>query len=103
MAQLNDIGVDFVMTIVDQAGVPVDVSSQTTLEICFRREDGSSFARDAEFVGDGTDGVVRYKSVSGDLDKKGTWEFQAHVILPGPPVEDFHSTIDTFEVEGNIC
>jgi hypothetical protein len=75
----NDIGTPFRPTIKDQDGSVVDVSGATTLTIRFERPDGTTFDKDASLNGDGTDGVLKYVTVDGDLNGLGFWELQAYV------------------------
>lgn len=99
----GDIGVDFIVDIVDQDGNVVDLTGATTLELCFLRPDGDPIQRTAVAVTPpGVDGKIHYLSVAGDLTPDGiNWKLQGHVILPGG--EEFHSTTETFIVKKNIC
>ena len=96
---LNDVGTVFKITIKDQDGSVVDVSSASVKQIWLGKPKGGKLTKTAEFDTDGTDGVIKYTSISGDLNVTGTWEIQAHVTTPAGT---WHSTIDTFEVKNNI-
>ena len=90
----EDIGTLFKLTIVDQDGVIVDVSSDPSPEIKFKV--GSQvLTRVAKFTTDGTDGVIEYTTVSGDLNVKGNWTMQGHIILTSG---EWHTTKVNFKV-----
>ena len=90
----GDIGTIFELTIVDQAGVAVDVSSDPSPEILFRRR-GQVLTKEAAFKTNGVDGVIQYTTLSGDIDKSGDWTMQGHVILTGG---EWHTTKVAFQV-----
>jgi hypothetical protein len=96
MAEIHkdDIGTVFKLTIVDQAGAVVDVSSDPSPEIKFRVS-SQEITRVASFTTDGTDGVIQYTSVSGDLTPIGNWTMQGHVDLTAG---EWHTTIVPFKV-----
>jgi type IV secretory pathway VirB6-like protein len=76
----NDIGTIFKATIKDDTTV-VDISSATTKQLIFTKPDGTKLEKDASFFTDGTDGILTYTTVSGDLSVVGTWKVQGYVIL----------------------
>lgn len=78
---LGDVGTQYRATVKDQAGVIVDISGSATKEIVFRSPAGILKTFDAAFVTDGVDGEIEYKTVAGDIDEVGTWEWQPHVII----------------------
>ncbi len=80
---VGDIGTVFRLTIKDQDGVVVDVSSATGAgekEILFQGP-GKLVTQTAVFTTDGTDGDIEYVTVSGDISVVGEWTLQGHVIL----------------------
>ena len=95
---LNDIGTSFERTIKDGSTV-VDVSGATTKEIKLKGPGQTTKTKTAGFKTDGTDGIITYITVADDLDVKGLWEIQAHVVLS---TGDWNSDIGTFEVHENI-
>jgi len=99
MIQLFDIGTVFRVTIVDSAGVVVDISSATTKEIVFMKSGGTVVRHAAVFTKDGTDGTMEYTAVSNDLDTAGKWKIQGRVVLQ---TGDWSSTIDSFYVVKNL-
>lgn len=95
----GDIGTVFKATIKDGTSV-VDVSSATTLQLFFLKPDGDIVTRTATLTGGGTDGVIQYKTVSGDLDQVGSWVVQGNVVLDAS--NSFKSSKHTFIVHDNI-
>jgi len=95
---LNDIGTEFRCTIKDCSTV-VDVSTVTTKELIFVKPSGERLTKTASFYTDGTDGIITYTSVSGDLNECGLWSIQGFVIIG---TGEFHSNIRNFKVERNL-
>ncbi len=95
---LNDIGTVFEVTVQDD-GVIVDISGATTKEIIFKKSRGEVVTKSAAFTTDGVDGKMRYVAVAGDLDERGQWELQAHVVLVAG---DWRSDVDVFTVFPNL-
>jgi hypothetical protein len=81
----DDFGTVFTLTVKDEAGNTVDVSSAsgaTDKQVIFKKpSDGEILTKNASFVTDGTNGQVSYTTVSGDIDEAGHWEMQAKVVL----------------------
>lgn len=75
----NDIGTIFRLEIVDTAGVVIDVSTATVKYIYFQKPDGTKKKKTAAFYTDGSDGIIQYTSVSGDIDQTGAWQVQGYV------------------------
>jgi hypothetical protein len=99
---LNDIGTSFVVTINDcVSGTPtaLDVSGATTLQLIFKSPSGTSSTKTASLNTDGTDGKIKYTTVSGDLNETGTWRLQAYVVIGSGT---WRSEVDTFKVYENL-
>ena len=94
----GDIGVNFNITVMNGTAV-LDVSNANSINIIFQKPDGSDLTKTATLVTNGTDGNIRYTSVSGDLDQVGTWQIQARVNF-GASV--FSTDIQKFKVYRNI-
>jgi hypothetical protein len=94
----GDIGVNFNITVMNGTAV-LNVSNANSISIIFQKPDGSDLIKTATLVTDGTDGNIRYTSVSGDLDQIGTWQIQAKVNF-GASV--FSTDIQKFKVYRNI-
>ena len=79
----NDIGVAFRLTFKDQDDAVVDISSETTKQIFFKKPDKTVVTQTAAWPsgGSGTNGQLEYVTVSGDLNATGTWEWQGYVVL----------------------
>lgn len=77
---IDDIGTQFIVTIKDD-DVAVDLSTATTKQLIFRKPDGTKLTKNASFVTDGTDGKLKYVSVSGDLNEAGYWKLQAYIAI----------------------
>tara|TARA_R110000824_G_scaffold101260_6_gene240582 strand:- start:1499 stop:1828 length:330 start_codon:yes stop_codon:yes gene_type:complete len=102
-AQLNDNGVSFVLTVKDcVAGTEtiVNLSGTTSKEIIFKSPSGTTATKTASFESDGTDGKIKYTTVSGDLNEVGTWRIQAEVQFTAHNV--YRSEIETFKVYENL-
>lgn len=97
--RLGDIGTDFEFTIKNQDGTAQDISAATTKQIIFKKPDLTTSTKTAVLVNTGTDGKMKYKTISGDLDQIGAWSVQARVVLS---TDDFKSDIATFSVHPNL-
>jgi hypothetical protein len=98
--RLNNIGVLIKVTINDcGTDSAVDISTATTKQLIFTKPSGTKVTKSASFFTTGTDGILTYTTVSGDLDEIGTWQFQGYVVIG---TNEFTSTIDTFKVERNL-
>lgn len=60
----------------------IDLSLYGSLQIMFRRPDGSTGAWDATLSTD-DDEWMEYSTLESDLDIPGTWALQSHVFDPG--------------------
>lgn len=78
---------------------PLDISSATTKNIIIEKPDSTILTASGSFVTDGTDGLLYYRTISGDLDQEGTYNVQAYLVMP-----DFtgYSTPVSFTVYPNI-
>lgn len=74
-----DIGTIFRLTITDTAGTAIDVSSATVKYIYFKKPDGTKTKETADFYTNGSDGIIQYTAVSGDIDQVGLWQVQGYV------------------------
>lgn len=90
----GDTGTEFRISITDD-GTAVDISSATELYIIFKKPDGEILTVSANLWSDGTDGIIYYNTVDGDLNQSGQWRIEALVNLGGSV---FYSSIGTFTV-----
>ena len=96
---INNIGTDFQVTITDCNGSALDISDATTKNIIFKKPSGTVLTKTALFVNDGSDGLLRYISVSGDINELGTWKIQADVTTPDGV---WRSNFESFKVYRNL-
>ena len=90
----SDIGTTFQVTVKDEDSNVVDVSGATTKQIIFEKPDGTNLEKDASLVTDGTDGKIKYVTLSGDLSEAGCWRMQGYVVLAtGTWKTDIHEFI----------
>ena len=95
---VGDIGTIFEVTIKDGAST-LNVAGASTKQIIFKRPDNQTVAKAASFKTDGSDGILQYTTVSGDLNQNGTWSLQANLVLAAGT---WRSDITTFEVHANL-
>lgn len=97
---LGDIGTHFEITLYEDCETFLPgVENATVKKVIFKRDDGTAFIRDAVFLTDGTDSIILYETVDGDLDKTGNWEIQAYIETP---LGRWYSSVDCFEVFENL-
>ena len=61
----------------------VDISTSTAREVIFLKPDGTtSTGHVGTFLTDGTDGIIKYITVVGDIDQAGPWKAQARITTP---------------------
>lgn len=97
--QQDDVGVVFLITVVDQAGAAVDLSGATTISFIFQKPDDTLLVGTGTLATDGTDGKIQYEAEAGDLDVAGTWRYQTHVVIGGLSL---YSTVIKFKVLQNL-
>ena len=95
---VGDIGTVFQITVKDQTGV-VNLSNVDAMYIIFKKPNDGVLQVTPVLVNDGTDGLIKYISQSGDLDQYGTWQIQARVVF-GSDV--FSTDIQRFKVQRNL-
>lgn len=77
----EDIVID--IRVLDKNGNVVDISGATTTQILLKPPTGPWREYTANFVSDGTDGWLRYRTAAGVLDTAGLWSKRARVVLNG--------------------
>ena len=93
---VNDIGTIFRLTIKDTAGTAIDVSTAlATKYLYFQKPDGTKVVQTAAFYTDGTDGIIQYTTVDGDIDQAGNWQIQGFVDITDG---EFFSSASSFTV-----
>ena len=96
----NDIGLTFKVTIKDEDDAVKNISSYSTKQLIFKKPDGTILTKTASFLTDGTDGVIYYTTVSGDLDTVGIWRIQAYINDGSSNYRK--SNVGTFNVFDNL-
>jgi hypothetical protein len=91
----GDIGTIFRLTIVDTAGTAIDVSGASTKYIYFEAPNGTKTRKDAVYYTDGTDGIIQYTSVDGDIGQAGNWKIQGYIE---PADGKFFTRVTSFTV-----
>ncbi len=82
--QQNNVGVTFIVTVVEEDGkTPQDISQATSTTIYLRRPDQSVISGSNGFVTDGTDGQIYYISLTGDLGVAGIYKIQGCYMVGG--------------------
>lgn len=94
----GDIGTKLLITVTDDGQV-VDISSAISLSIFIKKPDGTILTRVGSLETDGTDGKMYYITVSGDLDKAGSYKIQGQVVLPSG---SYYTSTATFKVHCNL-
>ena len=98
----NDTGTVIMTTIndcVSGKSSPLDVSEAVSVSLVLKSPSGTSSAKPAVFDTDGSDGKVKYTTVSGDLNEIGTWRMQ---VLVNFATSSFRSNVKTFKVYENL-
>lgn len=98
--QEDFIGLIFRATVKDENGDAIDLSAASTKELHFEAPSGAGKEMTAAFYTDGTDGVIQYTTVSGDLDEDGVWSVQAYIVIAA---FTGHSNKHRFEVVANLA
>lgn len=78
---INDVGTIFLITIKEGASA-VDISSATTKQLIYKKKDGTVFTVDADWFTDGTDGILEYVTLEGEINQLGKWSVQPYLELP---------------------
>lgn len=77
---LNDIGTIFRFTVKDGSAV-LDISGASTKNIVFKKPTGATLTKAGSFFTDGTDGILQYTTLTGDLDTLRIWQAQVSLVL----------------------
>jgi len=94
----GDIGTLFKLTLYDRSTI-VNLQAATAKTIVFKNPKGITTSKTATFATDGTDGIIQYRTVSGDLSVAGKWQIQAVVTFPDGK---WSSSIVEFVVHPNL-
>lgn len=94
---VQDIGTVFRATFVEDSAI--NISSASTKQFIFKKPSGTLLTVNGSFYTDGTDGILQYTTVSGDLNESGIWKLQGYVVIGS---NQHHSDIYTFTVHANL-
>jgi hypothetical protein len=95
----GDIGTVFKVTIKDSS-VVVDISSSTTKQLIFKKPSGEKLEKNASYFTNGSDGIITYTTVDGDLDEEGMWKLQGKIVLSGG--NTFNTDLTSFKIHRNL-
>tara|TARA_R110000744_G_scaffold104065_5_gene199328 strand:- start:338 stop:649 length:312 start_codon:yes stop_codon:yes gene_type:complete len=95
----GDIGTVFKVTIKDGSEV-VDISSSTTKQLIFKKPSGEKLEKAASYFTNGSDGIITYSTLDGDLDEEGMWKLQGKIILSGG--NTFNTDLKSFKIHRNL-
>ena len=97
---VGDIGTQFKLTVKRQDGTIMDdLGDASLIQMKFGKPDNSVITRTAALFTDGTDGIVVYESVSGDIDQSGRWRMQVVIEIGGA---HWSSEAIKFRVDPNV-
>lgn len=97
---VGDVGTVFRLTIVETDGVtPIPIQTATIKNILFKKSNGTKVTKSATFVTDGSDGLIQYIGLAGDIDVSGPWWMQGYIEMPSGK---FYSSEVPFTVLKNI-
>ena len=94
----NDIGTLFEIEILSNE-VAVDISAATVKRLIFLKPNGTKNTVNCNFTTDGTDGLLQYLSVAGDLDQVGILGVQLYVEIGS---QIWSSDFETIVVRENL-
>lgn len=97
----NDLGTEFILNFVDSDNdnAPIDISSQTLVQVRMIRHDKTVLTETATLTTDGTDGSIHYFSKVGDLTPIGNYKLQGLVTTHAG---FWSSNIVKFKVHANL-
>lgn len=96
---VGDIGTNFHAQILDQDSAAVNISGALELKLIFQKPSKTVVSKNAELYTDGTDGIMFYTTVSGDLNERGDWLVQGFCSLSNG---SWHSSVSSFKVYANL-
>jgi len=97
--QVDSFGWNLDLRLVDQLASPINISTATLCEYIAKKPDGSKMTVSSVLVTDGSDGKLRHLVVQGEINVVGSWQIQAHVVMP---TQDLWSSVLMFDVKGNL-
>ena len=95
---VGDIGTTLIGTVLDDGAV-VDISSAASMQMIIKRPDQTTMTKTASNYTDGTDGKMKYVTVTDDIDQVGNWKIKGKVVIGSAT---YYSSVSTFKVHCNI-
>lgn len=95
---VDNTGTVFQFQVLDQDSAAVPLGGHTT-QMVFSRPDSTRLVVSPSFLTDGSDGYIRYSTISGDLNQAGMWRVQV-VVFSGSAT--WYSNTLSFKVFPNI-
>ena len=96
---VGDIGTVIEVTVKDEDGAIVNLSTATVKQFIFDKPDGVNVTKTAVFSTDGVDGKLRYTLIADDVLLHGDWQLQVYIENPSGK---WHSDTQTFSVRENL-
>lgn len=98
--QYGDIDVPLLLRIHRKNGdLETSMGSATNMQIILQPPGGSSRTKTATLYTDGSDGIIEYSTVSGDINQVGRWGIQGRFSLGGGPRR---TSVRHFNVKRNL-
>lgn len=99
VVHVGDVGTTVEVTITKDDGTALNISAATEKKIRFKSL--TTIVKDAAFVTDGSDGKLKYVTITADtvFARAGTWKVQGYVNLPSGK---WSTDIASVTVESNL-
>lgn len=97
--QENAVGANIEYTVLDANGDPKDISTATIKKLIFKKPNGVTLEKTADFTNTGSDGKLKITSIDGDLQPYGIFQVQALLTIG---TFNSRTKTDTFPVERNV-
>lgn len=92
---VGDTGTSLRILFEDENNEVLDISAASIRGMLLKKPDGTLVTLAANFVTDGTDGLIEFTTLAGTFNIPGRWTIQGHIVSGG---SDWHSTTDNFKV-----
>ena len=78
----GDVGTPIVLTLLShKTNAAIDVSAAIEISFLFEKPSGDTMQKAGSFYTDGSDGMIKYVTVEGDIDEDGKWEMEGYVVI----------------------
>jgi len=96
---VGDIGTEIRLVVYNQDDSLSNLSLSTETLFWITKPNGTVLEVTADLYSDGTDGILTYTTIDGDIDVAGAYKVQAVVSFSSGV---YHSSVQTFRVYGNL-